>query len=105
MAPQRNDSFLAKGMGAYGAERSTYDAQEVDKIHDQSDLDSRSEAQHHSLGPGHEQAAPGNHSHDGGTSPYLWTGATITGSRGGNMALASVIAALVSKGIVDSTVN
>lgn len=98
------DEMLAKGMGAYGAERSNYDANEVDRIHDQSDLDTRSEAQHHSLGSRQDQASPGNHMHDGGTSPFLWSGATITGSRGGNMALASVIAILVQKGAVDSTV-
>ncbi len=98
------DENLAKGMGAYGADRSKYDANEVNQIHDESDLDTRGEAQHHTLGSNQSQASPGNHSHDGGTSPFLWEGATITGSRGGNMALASVISILVQKGAVDSTV-
>lgn len=61
------------------------------------------EAQHHTLGPSQNQAAPGNHNHDGGTSIPLWEGNTISGSRGGNMALASVISILVQKGAVDAT--
>ena len=97
------DSALAKGVGAYGAERSNADAAQVDDFHEQSDLNTRSEAQHHTLGPSQNQAAPGNHNHDGGTSIPLWEGNTISGSRGGNMALASVISILVQKGAVDAT--
>ena len=97
------DSAVAKGVGAYGAERSNADATQVDDFHEQSDLNTRSEAQHHTLGPSQNQAAPGNHNHDGGTSIPLWEGNTISGSRGGNMALASVISILVQKGAVDST--
>lgn len=97
------DSVLAKGVGAYGAERSNADATQVDDFHEQSDLNTRSEAQHHTLGPSQNQAAPGNHNHDGGTSIPLWEGNTLTGSRGGNMALSSVIAILVQKGAVDAT--
>lgn len=97
------DSAVAKGVGAYGAERSNADATHVDDFHEQSDLNTRSEAQHHTLGPSQNQAAPGNHNHDGGTSIPLWEGNTISGSRGGNMALASVISILVQKGAVDST--
>ena len=97
------DSAVAKGVGAYGAQRSDADATQVDDFHEQSDLNTRSEAQHHTLGPSQNQAAPGNHTHDGGTSVPLWEGNTITGSRGGNMALSSVIAILVQKGAVDAT--
>ena len=97
------DSAVAKGVGAYGAQRSDADATQVDDFHDQSDLNTRSEAQHHTLGPSQNQAAPGNHNHDGGTSIPLWEGNTISGSRGGNMALASVISILVQKGAVDAT--
>lgn len=97
------DNALVKGLGAYGAERSTYDAEKVDEIHEQSDLNTRSEAQHHTLGSRADQASPGNHTHDGGTSAPLWADVTITGSRGGNMALASVISMLVQKGAVDAT--
>ena len=97
------DRAVAKGVGAYGAERSNADATQVDDFHEQSDLNTRSEAQHHTLGPSQNQAAPGNHNHDGGTSIPLWEGNTISGSRGGNMALASVISILVQKGAVDAT--
>ena len=97
------DSTVVKGVGAYGAERSNADATQVDDFHEQSDLNTRSEAQHHTLGPSQNQAAPGNHNHDGGTSIPLWEGNTISGSRGGNMALASVISILVQKGAVDAT--
>lgn len=97
------DNAVAKGVGAYGAQRSNADATQVDDFHEQSDLNTRSEAQHHTLGPGQNQAAPGNHNHDGGTSIPLWEGNTLTGSRGGNMALSSVIAILVQKGAVDAT--
>lgn len=97
------DDVLAKGTGAYGTERSNFDATQVEKLHDQSDSDTRSESQHHTLGSGQNQAAPGNHTHDGSNSTFLWAGVTITGARGGNQALASVISALVQKGAVDST--
>lgn len=97
------DSVTAKGMGAYGAERSGTTPTDVDDFHQQSDLDTRSESQHHTLGAGQDQAAAGNHSHDGGTSAFLWGGNTLTGSRGGNMAVASIIAVLVQKGATDST--
>ena len=98
-----DNSAVAKGVGAYGAQRSNADATQVDDFHEQSDLNTRSEAQHHTLGPSQNQAAPGNHNHDGGTSIPLWEGNTISGSRGGNMALASVISILVQKGAVDAT--
>lgn len=93
----------ARGVGAYGAERSNADATRVADFHEQSDLDMRGEAQHHTLGSGQHQASPGNHTHDGGSSAPLWTGQTITGSRGGNMAVGSIIAILVQKGATDAT--
>lgn len=98
-----DNSPVSKGTGAYGANRSSADATAVDDFHQQSDADTRSEAQHHTLGLKADQASPGNHTHDGGTSAPLWAGQTITGSRGGNMALASVIAILVQKGATDAT--
>jgi hypothetical protein len=79
---------------------------EVLDFHTHSDRDGSPKAEHHTLGSGPNQAAPGNHTHDGGTSAVLFPLDTIviTGSRGGNAALASVIAALVSLGATDSTV-
>lgn len=93
----------SKYTGAYGASRPDADATKVDDFHQQSDLNTRSESQHHTLGSSQGQAAAGNHTHSGGDSPYLWTGNTIVGARGGNMALSSVIAILVQKGAVDGT--
>lgn len=75
----------------------------VDDFHTNSDLDSRAQAQHHTLGSSPTQASPGDHTHDGGTSPLLLAGIQLTGSKGGNAALASVIAALVKLGATDST--
>lgn len=76
---------------------------EVEEFHQNSDLDSRLEAQHHTLGAGPTQAAPGDHLHDGGSSSLLLTGVTITGSRGGNLALPSIISALVRLGARDQS--
>lgn len=78
-------------------------AEEVDDFHTNADVDTRIESIHHTLGPGATQAAPGNHLHDGGTSPLLLSGFTLTGSRGGNTALVSIIACLVRLGATDST--
>jgi hypothetical protein len=71
--------------------------------HKQSDVDSSPKSQHHTLGTGRNQASPGNHIHDGITSPKL--GAlqmdpagnntipvmVLTGSKGGNVALTNLI--------------
>lgn len=78
-------------------------AEEVEDFHTNADVDTRIESIHHTLGPGASQASPGNHVHDGGTSPLLLTGFTLTGSRGGNTALVSIIACLVRLGATDST--
>lgn len=75
----------------------------VARFHNKDDLDSGSEAHHHTLGIKKDQSSPGDHKHDGTTSRKLLEGVSITGSRGGNVALASVIAALVKLGATDST--
>lgn len=87
--------------GAKGNPRPSPDI--VDDFHTNSDLDSRTQAQHHTLGASPTQASPGDHTHDGGTSALLLGGIQLTGSKGGNAALASVIAALVKLGATDST--
>lgn len=84
------------------------EAAEVHAFHENADKDGSQTALHHSLGPGPNQAAPGNHLHDGGSSKILdpvLSGTTITGAKTGNPApaLASVIAALVKLGATDST--
>lgn len=79
-------------------------AQEVNKFHNHSDLDSSERSQHHTLGFKRGQASPGDHKHDGLTSKKLGSGVTVTGAKGGNAALTSLIAAMVSVlGITDST--
>ena len=79
------------------------EAEEVTTFHQNADTDSRKEAIHHTLGPGSNQAASGDHRHRGGDSEPLLAGITFTGSRGGNVALLSVIQALVALGATDST--
>lgn len=80
------------------------DATAVAEFHKKSDLDSGQEAQHHTLGSKHDQAAAGDHSHRKGKGykPPL-VGVTITGSRAGGAALVSVIDALEQLGATDST--
>lgn len=79
------------------------DPMTVRMFHMFSDVDSSADAQHHSLGPGTTQAAAGSHTHNGSDSPVLFAG-TITGSRGGNAALASLISQIASQtGIIDGT--
>jgi hypothetical protein len=91
------------GGGAGQAANPKPDSQVVDDFHTNSDLDMRQESQHHTLGAGQNQAAPGNHTHRGGDSELLLTGLTITGSRGGNAALLSVINILVELGATNSS--
>jgi hypothetical protein len=56
------------------------------------------------LGPGNLQASPGDHKHDGITSKKLMTGITISGSKGGNAALADLITKLAAAlGFTDAT--
>ena len=78
-------------------------AEEVEKFHTNAATDSRREDIHHTVGLSENQASPGNHNHRGGDSLLLLQGITITGSRGGNIALLSVIQALVALGASDST--
>jgi len=78
-------------------------AEEVDDFHTNSDLDLRLESQHHTLGPSPSQAAPGDHTHDGGDSALLLEGLTISGSRGSDTWRLSVNALLVRLGATDSS--
>lgn len=94
---------LPSTMGAYGASRSSAGPQDVERFHDEDDLNAGRSAQHHDLGTGANQASPGNHRHDGRDSVALLDGITLTGSRGGNTALPSIISALVLLGAVDNT--
>lgn len=55
--------------------RTRFPPDQVNALHANSDRDSSQLAQHHTLGPRHSQAAPGDHSHDGVTSKNIgkWT--------------------------------
>ena len=75
----------------------------VSEFHTNSDVDQDKESQHHTIGTNEFQAAAGSHTHNGSDSLQLLTDREITGSRGGNTALASVIAILTSMGCKDSS--
>lgn len=79
------------------------DAKSVNKFHEKDDVDSSWDAHHHTLGTKHDQASPGDHTHNGLNSLKILKGTTITGSRASGAALVSVIAALVKLGATDST--
>ena len=79
--------------------------QVVDDFHENSDLDARAEAQHHTLGPGPTQAAAGNHTHDGGDSSLLLEGETISGTRTTDAWRLSVNAILVRLGAIDNSTS
>lgn len=83
--------------------RPTANPREVNAFHNSSDVDSSVNAQHHTLGIKHNQASAGDHIHDGGSTRKLGTGMnlTLTGSKGGNVALANLITML--KNFVDFT--
>lgn len=69
---------------------------EVNKFHARSDVDSSTTAQHHTLGIKHDQAASGDHNHNavGSRKVGAGMGLTVTGSKGGNAALTSLLAML-----------
>jgi len=84
-------------------EESRPESRVVSDFHTNADVDQDKEALHHTLGAGPHQASPGSHKHDGTDSFALLAEVEITGSRGGNTALASVIAALTVLGAKDSS--
>jgi hypothetical protein len=75
----------------------------VEDFHHNAPVDTRPEDIHHRLGPAPNSASPGNHSHNGADSVLLLDGFILTGSKGGNAAVASIIQALVRLGAKDST--
>ena len=78
-------------------------ASAVEDFHTNSDVDARAEAQHHTLGPGPNQASPGDHRHDGGDSSLLLENQFITGSRNSDAWRLSVNAILVRLGATDNS--
>ncbi len=79
------------------------DSKIVNEFHSNDDVDRDSNSHHHTLGSGTNQASPGSHNHDGTDSVALLEGVELAGSRGGNLALGSVIQALVALGATDNT--
>lgn len=88
-----------------GTSRPSHD--QVKNFHEKADKDGGPKALHHTLGPSANQAAAGDHSHDGGNSAkldQLLSDITVSGSRGGNAALASLLSQLASKyGLIDNS--
>lgn len=79
-------------------------AEQVTKFHEKADKDASAKALHHTLGPLPNQAAAGNHTHDGGGSTQLFTSVTFTGSRATFSAIEQqLVNALVGMGAVDNT--
>lgn len=78
------------------AKPTTPSPREVNQFHSRSDVDSAKFAQHHTLGTKNTQASAGDHVHDGKSSKKIGAGLgiVITGSKGGNAALASLLSAL-----------
>jgi hypothetical protein len=79
------------------------DARDVQKIHEKADTDFSKQSLHHTLGPQGNQASPGNHVHDGTSSPQILAGFSLSGTRGTATAVPSIIAALVALGATDNT--
>lgn len=79
------------------------DPNSVREFHVNDDTDSASDAHHHTLGAGVNQAASGAHTHDGNDSALLLEGFTVTGAKGTAACDASIIALLVKLGATDST--
>lgn len=79
-------------------------SEEVKRFHTNSDVSSSAQALHHRIGTGQFDVNSARHKHNGTDSLKLGDGITISGSKGGNAALTSLIAALVSiLGITDAT--
>lgn len=78
-------------------------SQVVDDFHTHSDVDARSESQHHTLGANPAQASPGDHTHDGGDSILLLEGLTISGAQTTEAWAQSINAILVRLGATDSS--
>ena len=78
-------------------------AEQVEEMHRNSDVDTRVESQHHTLGPGPTQGSPGDHRHRGGDSLPLLDDMTITGDISDGTVLTSIIACLVALGANDSS--
>jgi hypothetical protein len=69
---------------------------DVIALHTRDDCDSGPHSHHHTLGYSRNQASPGDHIHDGFTSKLVGNGMalSVTGAKGGNVALTNLLAML-----------
>lgn len=104
-APTSNESHNGNNFGDkdFAKFSSRYTAGEVNQLHTRSDIDTSPNAQHHTLGYGRNQAAIGDHTHDGTSSRPIGykLGTVLTGAKGGNVALGNLITML--KQFIDFT--
>lgn len=79
------------------------DSKSVADFHINADTDSSTKAFHHTLGTRRNQASQGDHVHDGENGKKIGDGLglTVTGAKGGNAALTSLLAMLAE--IIDFT--
>lgn len=75
----------------------------VADFHTNSDLDAHPNAQHHTLGPTQNQAAPGSHLHDGSDSALILGGLQIVGAKGTPAWYLSVNQLLARLGAIDNS--
>lgn len=78
-------------------------AKEVNEYHTNSDRDASINALHHTLGTRRNQAAKGDHIHNGENGQKVGDGMAlnVTGAKGGNAALTSLLAMLAK--VIDFT--
>jgi hypothetical protein len=78
-------------------------ARQVNQFHEKADTDAGPNSAHHTLGTNRNQSSPGDHVHDGKASKPVGAGLglVVTGSRGGNAALASLLQQLAK--VIDFT--
>ena len=77
-------------------------AQQSNDEHLNADTDNSQSSLHHTLGTNPAQGSQGDHVHDGKSSRRLYGAVppSITGSRGGNAALASLLTQLAANSII-----
>jgi len=77
-------------------------AQQSNDAHLNADVDNSQSSLHHTLGTNPSQGSQGDHIHDGRNSRRLYGAVppSITGSRGGNAALANLLSQLATSNII-----
>lgn len=99
MEPEITKNQIITG-GTRGAGGATPPGQDVNDFHTRSDVDSSPRAQHHTLGLKHNQAAIGDHDHDGVNSKRL-TAAAPSGTTYVTTLLAALLTLTVDGTLVD----